>query len=76
MQGGNFWWDYGVPNPYNGAVNPIGQLPYIENATTLIVYVYGPAYYYSSYIYNGGDYAPLQSPAHHGHGHGHDFDPH
>ena len=58
-QGGNFWWDYGVNNTYNGAVNPLGVLPYDENATTLIVYVYGPSYYYSTYIYNGGDYAPL-----------------
>jgi len=59
FQGGNFWWDYGVANPYNGAVNYIGHLPYVENATTLIVYVYGPSYYYSTYIYNGGDYVPL-----------------
>jgi len=58
-QGGNFWWDYGVPNHYNGAVNRLGHLPYDENATTLIVYIYGPSFYYSSYIYNGGDYAPL-----------------
>jgi thermopsin len=58
-QGGNFWWDYGVNNTYNGAVNPVGVLPYDENATTLVVYVYGPSYYYSTYIYNGGDYVPL-----------------
>jgi thermopsin len=58
-QGGNFWWDFGHPNPYNGAVNKRNHLPYDENATTLIVYVYGPSYYYSTYIYNGGDYVPL-----------------
>jgi len=60
MQGGNFWWDYGLfSNPYNGAYNPIGALPYQENATTLILYVYGPSYYYLTYIYPGGDFAPL-----------------
>ncbi len=59
-QGGNFWWDYGITfNPYNGANNPYGVLPYDENAITLIVYVFGPAYYYFSYIYAGGDDAPL-----------------
>jgi len=65
-QGGNYWWDYGTtvtsPNPYNGAVNPIGVLPYDENATTLTLYVYGPSYYFSTYIYNGGDYAPFVHP--------------
>jgi thermopsin len=69
VQGGNYWWDYGTtattPNPYNGAVNPYGVLPYDENATTLTVYIYGPSYYYSTYIYNGGDYAPLLIPVHH-----------
>ncbi|HYK94070.1 MAG TPA: thermopsin family protease [Thermoplasmata archaeon] len=59
LQGGNFWWDYGIPNPFNGANNPIGVLPYDENATTLILYVYGPSYYFSTYIYGGGDFAPL-----------------
>ncbi len=59
LQGGNFWWDYGTTNSYNGAVNPLHSLPYVENATTLILYVYGPSYYYSTYLYNGGDYAPL-----------------
>ncbi len=60
VQGGNYWWDYGLTdNPYNGADNPLGQLPYVENATTLLVYVYGPYYYFASYLYNGGDYAPL-----------------
>jgi len=66
-QGGNWWWDYGTtttsPNPYNGAVNPYGVLPYDENATTLIYYIYGPfPYYYSTYIYNGGDFAPFWHP--------------
>ncbi len=69
VQGGNFWWDYGTtaadPNPYNGAVNPIGVLPYDENAPTLTVDYFGPSYYYATYIYNGGDYAPLVAPAHH-----------
>ena len=60
LQGGNFWWDYGKTNPYNGAVNPKHVLPYVENATTLILYVYGPAYYYATYLYNGGDFAPLK----------------
>ena len=64
-QGGNYWWDYGVPNPYNGAVNPLHVLPYQENALTELVVVYGPAYYFGSYIYNGGDFAPLVA---HGHG--------
>jgi len=59
-QGGNFWWDYGlVFNPYNGADNPYGVLPYDENAPTLLVDVYGPAYYYATYIYPGGDLVPL-----------------
>jgi len=58
-QGGNYWWDYGITNPYNGAVNPLGQLPYVENAVTWIVYIYGPAYHYASFLDNGGDYAPL-----------------
>jgi len=59
-QGGNYWWDYGyLPfNPFNGAVNPIGVLPYDENATTFLVN-YGPSYYSSSYIFPGGDSAPL-----------------
>ncbi len=69
VQGGNYWWDYGTtatsPNPYNGAVNPYGVLPYDENATTWTVDVYGPSYYYATYIYNGGDYAPLLIPVHH-----------
>ncbi len=60
VQGGNYWWDYGVTNnPYNGADNPLGVLPYVENAITWIVYVYGPSYYYATFLYNGGDYAPL-----------------
>lgn len=67
-QGGNFWWDYGTtassPNPYNGAINPIGVLPYDENATTWLVYVYGPYYYYATFIYNGGDFVPLVPSAH------------
>ncbi|HTP53998.1 MAG TPA: thermopsin family protease [Thermoplasmata archaeon] len=62
-QGGNYWWDYGLTfNPYNGADNPYGVLPYDENATTLIVEIYGPSYYYQTYIYAGGDFAPLLSP--------------
>ncbi len=59
-QGGNYWWDYGLGlNPYNGADNPYDVLPYEERAATPILEVYGPAYYYQSYIYPGGDYAPL-----------------
>jgi thermopsin len=61
-QGGNWWWDYGTtsgsPNPYNGAINPYGVLPYDENATTLVAY-YFFGYYDATYIYNGGDYAPF-----------------
>ena len=59
--GGNYWWDYGYPlNPFNGAYNPLTPLPYDENATTLLAYVYGcDPYYCASYIYHGGDYAPL-----------------
>jgi thermopsin len=72
-QGGNWWWDYGntatTPNPYNGAVNPTGALPYDENATTvdsssltpyggtLLLYIYG--IFQPTFIYDGGDYAPL-----------------
>jgi len=66
IQGGNFWWDYGTtagsPNPYNGAINPYGVLPYDENATTLVAYFFGPEYYSATYIYNGGDYAPFEHP--------------
>lgn len=51
-QGGNFWWDYGLTyNPYNGADNPYGVLPYTENGVTPTGF--------SPYIYPGGDYAPL-----------------
>ena len=59
--GGNYWWDYGYPvNPFNGAVNPVSQVPYDENATTLLQYVYGcDPYYCATYLYNGGDFAPL-----------------
>ncbi len=58
-QGGNYWWDYGVAfNPYNGANNPFG-VTYDENAPTLLVDVYGPYYYYATYIFPGGDAVPL-----------------
>jgi thermopsin len=50
-QGGNYWWDYGIFNPYNGAYNPFGELPYTENGVTPIGN--------SPFIYPGGDYAPL-----------------
>jgi thermopsin len=51
-QGGNYWWDYGLPyNPYNGAYDQWGSLPYDENGLT--PYGFGP------YIFNGGDYAPI-----------------
>ncbi len=51
-QGGNYWWDYGLlQNPYNGADNPYGVLPYDESGLTYLGY--GP------WIYPGGDYAPL-----------------
>jgi thermopsin len=51
-QGGNYWWDYGVIyNPYNGADNPYGVLPYRENTTS--------ATGLAPDIYPGGDYAPL-----------------
>ncbi|HLN51390.1 MAG TPA: thermopsin family protease, partial [Thermoplasmata archaeon] len=58
-QGGNFWFDYGIINPFNGANNPYGVLPYDENAPTLLVDVYGPSYYFATYIYPGGDMVPL-----------------
>jgi thermopsin len=67
-QGGNWWWDYGnnasTPNPYNGAINPKGVLPYDENATTIVVFFFPPSdgYYTATYIYNGGDYAPFYHP--------------
>ncbi len=58
-QGGNYWWDYGIAeNPYNGAVNPFNG-SYYENAETLIVEIYGPSYYYATYIYGIGDLDPL-----------------
>lgn len=59
--GGNYWWDYGNPfNPFNGANNPTSRLPYDENATTLVAQVYGcGSYYCATYIYPGGDLAPL-----------------
>jgi thermopsin len=51
-QGGNFWWDYGLAyNPYNGASNPKGVLPYTEDGVTALGN--------SPYIYPGGDYLPL-----------------
>ena len=50
-QGGNYWWDYGTYNEFNGANNPFGQIPYTENATT--------PWGNSPYIVPGGDYAPL-----------------
>jgi len=59
-QGGNYWWDYGLAvNPYTGANNPYGVLPYEETATTLIADVLGPGYYHASYLYPGGDAVPL-----------------
>lgn len=67
VQAGNYWWDYGVHNKYNGASNPQGLLPYHENALTELVIAYGTGYYFGSYIYNGGDYAPLTLHGHHTH---------
>jgi thermopsin len=59
VQGGNFWWDYGLTsNPYNGADNPTGDLPYEERAATILPRYY-PGYYHATYIYPGGDSAPL-----------------
>jgi thermopsin len=59
-QGGNFWWDYGLAvNPHNGADDPYGVLPYDEKATTLAYQLFGSYYYDASYLYNGGDDAPL-----------------
>ncbi len=62
-QGGNYWWDYGLAaNPYNGANDPYGQLPYDEKATTYLAPdrgYYPSGYYDASYIYPGGDAAPL-----------------
>jgi thermopsin len=74
-QGGNFWWDYGlISNPYNGADNPYGLLPYDENTDTVLLEYYGTQYYYLSYLYPGGDYDPLtpsssgETVTFHGHG--------
>ncbi len=59
-QGGNFWWDYGnALNPYNGANDAYGALPYAERATTPVLPLFGPTFYSASYLYPGGDYAPL-----------------
>lgn len=49
-QGGNFWWDYGASNPYNGAYNPLGQ-PYDENGW--------PPIGIPPCIQPGADFAPL-----------------
>jgi hypothetical protein len=66
-QGGNSWWDYGLLyNWYNQAVNPLGSLPYVENATTLLpsIPAYSAAPYYNkTYLYPTGDDAPLTSPS-------------
>jgi thermopsin len=70
VQGGNSWWDYGIAQNFaNGADNPIGVLPYDENASSLISPASGfgtplpgypcPEYYCATYIYSGGDYVPL-----------------
>ncbi len=62
-QGGNAWWDCGISeNWYNGAINPLGSLPYVENATTLlnVLPAFGcVGYYCRTYIYPGGDLAPV-----------------
>ena len=59
-QGGNYWWDYGLTlNPYNGADNPYGVLPYDENSVTFIAQLYPPTYYSATWIYPGGDFEPL-----------------
>ncbi len=59
-QGGNYWWDYGLGyNPYNGANNPYGLLPYEERATTLLAEILPGLAYNATYIYPGGDYVPL-----------------
>jgi thermopsin len=61
-QGGNFWWDYGSAfNPYNGANNPYGVIPYTEFSTTFIAQLY-PGLYNASWIYPG-DFDPLSSVA-------------
>jgi thermopsin len=55
LEGGNFWWDYGLgDNPYNGADNPFGVLPYDENAVSFLD-PYGPF----PFVFPGGDYLPL-----------------
>ncbi|MGP8078757.1 MAG: thermopsin family protease [Thermoplasmata archaeon] len=76
-QGGNSWWDYGVNlNWANGADNPMGALPYDENARTLLdplpgygtplpgygctLIPPGP-YYCATYINPGGDFRPLKT---------------
>jgi hypothetical protein len=62
-QGGNYWWDYGLAfNPYNGASDPFGVLPYVEKALTYLDPArgyYPPGFYYASFLYPGGDFAPL-----------------
>jgi thermopsin len=60
VQGGNYWWDYGnAYNPFNGADNPYGVLPYDENGTTYIIQLYPPSFYSATWIYPGGDFAPI-----------------
>jgi thermopsin len=63
-QGGNYWWDYGDPlNIYNLADNPLGGLPYVENASPSVAFICpdpsGPC---QTFLRPGGDYAPLTYP--------------
>ncbi|MGA8512963.1 MAG: thermopsin family protease [Thermoplasmata archaeon] len=73
-QGGNSWWDYGVTQNWaNGANNTLGVLPYVENANSTLDPLPGfgsplPGYscllfYCSTFIYGGGDFAPLATAA-------------
>ncbi len=58
-QAGNYWWDYGASdNPFNGAKDPLGQLPYDEDVPKAYC-VNGTCH---PHLSPGGDYAPLTYP--------------
>lgn len=58
-QAGNYWWDYGAAsNPFNGAHDPLGTLPYDEDVPGAFC-VEGTCH---PHLSPGGDDAPLTFP--------------